>query len=190
MEAEKRRALRDLARLLGGQNVKWALGASALLVLHGIVDHCNDFDLMVAPGDIKAVDELLGETGVCAARPRREPFLTEHFYEYRFQNVDIDVMVGFAVRLSDGRAFRYDFDRDAIAGYMDFEGAQVPLMHLEDWYALYGAMPGREHRTRAIYQYLSTHGVARPERLRRALSQPLPPEIVAGARALLGEAPI
>ena len=60
-----------------------------------------------------------------------------------------------------------------MAGYAEVQGAQVPLMHLEDWYVFYSLI-GKEARADAIAQWWGRHGVEHPERFRRVTREPLP----------------
>lgn len=166
----------DLAKELNQAGVHWGVGASVLLWHYGLVDDPHDIDLMTAEQDVDRITEVLDRLGTKKTGSEQGSYATSHFLEYVVDGTDIDLMAGFGIRHSAG-VYTYVFDERAVTGKALVGGVVVPLTALEDWYVLYQLMQGREHRVRAIGDYLVGAGSAHTELLERALSQSLPADV-------------
>jgi len=147
-------------------NVPCALGGSALLAGHGLVDHVRDWDI-TAEGEVGAIaalfadlpHELAGNSGIHA----------DHKVMLPGHQVEVIVNFAFAV---EGPVIRIPTLARGI-----WNG--VPLASPEAWavaYALMGEYEGearRRARAELLFGYLENHG-ADPEALDLLLAQPLP----------------
>ena len=166
--ALKEKALRRLAEKLNAAGVAWAMGASWLLCQRGILDSYHDFDLMVKECDVDRADRILTRLGMGGRQDTGDAY----HGAYHFDGADFDVLAGAVLHTPEGE-WHWVFDESAVAGYAEVQGAQVPLMHLEDWYVFYSLI-GKEARADAIAQWWARHGVEHPERFRRVTREPLP----------------
>ena len=166
--ALKEKALRRLAEKLNAAGVTWGMGASWLLCQRGILEGYHNFDVMVMESDIDRADRVLTRLGMGG----REESGDAYHGTYHFDGADFDVMAGVILHTPEGE-WHWVFDESAVAGYAEVQGAQVPLMHLEDWYVFYSLI-GKEARADAIAQWWGRHGVEHPERFRRVTREPLP----------------
>ncbi len=69
-----------IAHVLNERNVVWAVGASMLLYLRGIVDVFHDIDLMVCESDVEKLKEQLLPMGVLAPPKPDQQYKTRHFF--------------------------------------------------------------------------------------------------------------
>jgi hypothetical protein len=168
--------LANLAKELNRAGARWGVGASVLLWHYGLADNPHDIDLMAAEQDADRIIEALGKLGTKKMGSERGSYVTSRFLEFVVDGTDIDLMVGFGIRHSAG-TYSYVFDDRAVTGKALVGGMVIPLTALEDWYVLYQLIQGREHRVRAIEDYLVSNGSAHTELLERALSQSLPPDV-------------
>jgi len=148
MDAEdKLSALARVARALNGAGVTWAVGASALLYFEGIADTFNDLDLMIAEGDMPAAAQAMRAIGANALTMSgpSAAYATEYFFEYQLNDVDFDLLCGFAIRRAD-EVYRYPFSGERVVSTTQVNGETVPLTPLADWYVLYLLMPARKPR--------------------------------------------
>lgn len=166
--ALKEKALRRLAEKLNAAGVTWGMGASWLLCQQGILEGYHDFDVMVKESDIDRADRVLTRLGMGSRKESGDAYHAA----YHFDGADFDVMAGAVLHTPEGE-WHWVFDESAVAGYAEVQGAQVPLMHLEDWYVFYSLI-GKEARADAIAQWWVRHGVEHPERFRRVTREPLP----------------
>lgn len=168
--------LKKIAGLFNQNGVCWALGASMLLHYKGLAAQPQDIDLMVAPEDASLADRLLCSLGQKQPPSPHAAYGTRHFYEYKIDGIDIDLMAGFAIFHSTG-SYKYRLDKTQFE-YMTLDGVSIPLCPLEDWLVLYALMPNRHAKVEAVRQYLAKNG-ARAEVVRTRLQEPLPPEVKA-----------
>lgn len=91
-------------------------------------------------------------------------YSTKFFYEYTIDNIDIDVMSGFAINHSDG-IFEYIFDSKSISNFKTINGIKIPFTSLEDWYVIYQLIPNREYKVEMIEKYLLSNKINHPELL-------------------------
>jgi hypothetical protein len=157
-EQEKISALAKAARELNAAGITWAVGASALLYLEGIVPTFNDLDLLIANGQLANAKNAMLAAGATElpASPPNPGFSSAGFLEFRIDGVDFDLLEGFAVR-SGSEVYTYSFHADRIGAVWDAAGVPVPLCPLADWFVLYQLMPGRQKKAKLIAQYLLSH---------------------------------
>ena len=157
-EQAKLAALARVARALNDRGVTWAVGASAMLYLEGVVTTFNDIDLILAEDDLPTAQAAMLSAGATALPPAPpvSAYRSVFFSEYQLDDVDFDLLCGFTVRRGDA-AYRYPFGKDRIANVTELSGTPVPLCALADWYVLYLLMPGRSHKARLIADYLTAH---------------------------------
>lgn len=77
---KKLNVLTKIAHGLNERNVVWAVGASMLLYLRGIVDVFHDIDLMVCESDVEKLKEQLLPMGVLAPPKPDQQYKTRHFF--------------------------------------------------------------------------------------------------------------
>jgi len=183
-------ALAKAARELNDSGAVWAVGASALMYLEGDAETFGDLDLLIGQGWMDAARQALRTAGAqeLAPRPPSDVYLTEQFCECRLDQVDFDLLCGFAVR-REGVAYRYPFEARRIVKTVAVLGENVPLSPPADWYVLYRLMPDHGDKADVIARRLA----ARPREewapwLEEWLSGPLPDELRWRVRALLESA--
>ncbi|NLI21624.1 MAG: hypothetical protein GX418_08770 [Clostridiales bacterium] len=185
-EDTRLQALARVARALNGARVTWALGASAMLRLEGIVPDFHDFDLLVTPGDADAARRALLALGAQEAPPLPPSgtYATALFREYRMCGEDFDLLCDFAVRRG-GVAYRYPFGPERVTRSVPVGGEPVPLSPVADWFVLYLLMPGRAGQAETVARWLTAH--PDPQSLAwldRWLDGPLPEDVRAQSEAL------
>lgn len=171
--AEWSENLSALAAKLNALNIVWAAGASSVLYEHGLVGVVNDLDVLVQMEDVQRLDQYLAPFAVGAPEKEHPKYKTAFFREYRMNNVDIDVIAGFAIA-HDAGIYHYRFDREAIDRVAVLNGVGVPIAAIEDWYVLYQLMEGKETKVDLIEDHFQANGIEAPYRLVAALEQPLP----------------
>jgi len=169
---------------LNKSNIIWGVGASILLNQFGLIEKPNDIDIFIDVKDIKKADEILKSIGKKKKREKTSIYLTEYFYEYLINEVDIDVMAGFAVNHISG-VFKYTFDNDSISEFKTINGVNIPFTSLEDWYVIYQLIPNREIKVNMIEKYLLVNGIKNPNLLERSLRGNLPIEVTKRIKTLL-----
>ena len=176
--SEKEEVLLKIANLLNESEVFWGVGASLLLVFHGIVHHYNDIDLIVAERDIEKADEILSSLGRKKVREPTETYATGYFYEYVIDGVEIDVMCNFKICRED-ITYLYDFDCDYELEFVRVKDIDIALTRIEDWYLLYMLMPNREKRIAQIERYFEEEGIVSKECFKEIIKPGLPKDIKA-----------
>lgn len=176
-----REGLLGLVARLDAEGIPWALGGSALLAAHGLVDRVNDWDVQVthAPEPLRflfaGVPHTFFEHGGCHAD-----------WKLSFETERTELIPHFAFFAPYG-VVRIPLHRTRV-----WNG--LPIASPEGWACAYWLM-GRydEHEQRArralraelLFAWLETHG-ADATRVQELLAEPLPPELAARMRALIG----
>lgn len=145
-----------IAHGLNERNVVWAVGASMLLYLRGIVDVFHDIDLMVCESDVEKLKEQLLPMGVLAPPKPDQQYKTRHFLEFVIQGVDVDVIAGFVI-VKDGRDYDCPFGPEQIEEYLQLNGETIPLQSLRDWRRYYELM-GRTSKVEIIDRSIPVDG--------------------------------
>ena len=92
---EKEKKLRVLAKLaaeLNESDILWAVGASAMLCLRGIVHEFRDIDLLVCEEDIDVAREILLRHGTLLPAKEDDRFGSRHFLQFDVNGVEIDLI--------------------------------------------------------------------------------------------------
>jgi hypothetical protein len=170
------KTLSYIGEKLNESNVKWAVGASILLNQFGLIDKPNDIDIFVDIDDIERADEVLKSIGHKKKWEKTGLYETKYFFEYVIEDIDIDVMAGFAVKHSSG-IFEYIFDNNSISEFKIINDVSIPFTSLEDWYVIYQLIPHREAKVKMIEKYLLSNGIKKTIVLKRALEGCLPVKV-------------
>lgn len=155
-------ALSQTASALNKAQVCWALGGSFMLAARGLPCTIGDIDLIVREDDAEKAAALLGTFCTAAPIKSKAPFTTAHFFKLNCGGVGIDVMGGFGIDTPLGN-FKYHFgERGEELQTLNIAGQCVPLCPLEDWWLLYGLMPGREEKVKMISTFFTARGMPVP----------------------------
>ncbi|MFS0864615.1 hypothetical protein [Fredinandcohnia sp. 179-A 10B2 NHS] len=157
---------------LNSRNIKWGVGGSLLLHFHGLVDDPNDVDILVSVEDVEQVREVFSSLAVAKEVVSKEPFRTRHFSKYTANQVDFDVMGGFAIEHSEG-VYELDFGECSVADTREISGVEIPLCSLEDWFVLYWLIPGKQEKVELLEAYFHLNGLTNSSIFEKALKQPL-----------------
>ena len=88
--------------------------------------------------------ETFGLTGTKAN------YETKHFREFTVDQVDVDMMGGFAI-VKDGQVYDCDLKSSQIMEYIEVQGQKIPLHSIELWRKYYMLM-GRDQKAAIIDQ--------------------------------------
>ena len=91
--------LADIARELNKEKITWAIGASLMLYLRGIVTQFHDIDIMVAECDAERAEQAICRIGKEQPRNGTAQYKTRYFIEFTVDGVDVDLMAGFVIVL-------------------------------------------------------------------------------------------
>lgn len=147
----KLETLVKIAKIINERGYTWAIGGSCMMYLHGIVDSFHDIDIMVSIEDAESSKQELLKLGTLE-KSTPGMYATKHFYEFVIDNVDIDVMAGFAI-IKDNMLYDCSFIKENIDMIKVIDGVDIPLESLEKWKRYYYLM-GRENKVNLIKHYL------------------------------------
>ncbi len=136
---KKLSVLSAIAGCFNEKKITWALGGSALLYFHGIVDAFNDLDIMVEERDATDAKEILITMGIQHLSVQEERYGTTHFYEFLVDGVEVDVMGGFKI-MKDGILHDCSLKTSEIVGEMTLNGQRIPLQSVLSWRRYYELM--------------------------------------------------
>jgi hypothetical protein len=151
---DKLKVLCRVAERFNRAGLTWAVGASLLLYFHGICDTFHDIDLMLAEPDVPKAREILDALGTGHARLPSAQYQTAYFLEYTIDNVDFDVIAGFAI-VCGGVCRRYPLDPAQITGRTVCRGTEIPLHSLSAWLEYYRQM-GRTEKVQMLTRYFQS----------------------------------
>lgn len=175
VRAQMEEILAKIARRMNAQNLLWGVGASFVLFHHGIGETPGDIDIFVAENSWKPAFDMLSDLASRQGDRPSEIFPSRHFAEFSVEGVEVDLICGFRIRHTEG-IYEYFLDEDSMTSERQVCGEAVPICSPEDWLLLYALMPGREKKHLSLLRYLQEKGCDR-ELLKRAMSQPLPPNL-------------
>lgn len=162
--------VQTVVRALQRTGMQPTLGGSGLLLAHGLVDAVRDWDLLV-DADVVEVHHALSRAGLSwtDAADRSGPYATTSRLLLHVEDVEIDLMVGFAI-WPGGVA--HDEPAVRIPSLPAGTWNVLTLGSLEAWLVAYRLMdrPGKPDR---VHEHLAEHGVNR-DHLERMLAEPLP----------------
>lgn len=138
---EKLELLKKIAHRFNEAQIEWALGASLMLFLKGIVSEFHDIDLMISVQDVERAKVILLEMGdLCPPKPEPDPmYRTKVFMEFLIDSVEVDVMAGFAI-VKEGKVFDCSLRADQIVEKMVLGTETVPLQSPLLWCKYYRLM--------------------------------------------------
>ena len=119
-QEKKLEVLVKIAHLFKEHDITWAVGASLLLYFKGIVDDFHDLDLLIHMKDAFKAKELLSSLGEIEIPENNPMFTTKHFYKFKVEDVDIDMMAGFGV-IYEGQEYDLALHEDQIEEYKEID---------------------------------------------------------------------
>lgn len=152
---EKLELLKKIAHRFNEVRIEWALGASLMLFLKGIVSEFHDIDLMVSVQDAERARAILSEMGeLCPPNPNSNPmYQTETFLEFRIDSIEVDVMAGFAV-VNEGKVIDCSLRENQITEKVLLGTEVIPLQAPLLWCNYYRLM-GRAEKADMIEKALA-----------------------------------
>lgn len=165
-----------IAEQLNREQICWALGGSLMLDYSGIENRANDIDILIKEDDIDHAVQILQSLGPGKRGGTSTPFCTKHFYQFKIQHIDIDIMAGLALNHQEG-IYHVSFNRQSISGAILVRNEEIPLSALEDWYVIYQLIPGKIEKADRIESYFKRDGMQYRHLLKQALKQGLPAKV-------------
>ncbi|MBP1949421.1 nucleotidyltransferase domain-containing protein [Virgibacillus litoralis] len=178
------KTLSFIADRLNNKKIIWGVGGSLLLNFYKLIDKPNDIDILVDEANATQLNEEMSSIGRPKEAIRSNPFRTTYFSKYSINEIDIDIMGGFAIQHKEG-VYKLSFKQESIVAHKKINGLDIPLCSLEDWYILYLLIPNKQEKAILIENYLRTNGVKYPRLLEEALKQSLPLEVKGRVKGLL-----
>jgi len=127
--------LLKIARELNENEISWALGGSLLIKLSNINTTVADIDILVDEKDFQKLDELIKKYHFTYISKNKK-YATSHFYTITIDNVDIDIMVGFKIRTTNGiYSFPFKITKEIV-----IDGEKIYLSSLKEWGKAYQLM--------------------------------------------------
>lgn len=151
---EKIELLKKIAHRFNEARIEWALGASMMLFLKGIVSEFHDIDLLISVQDIENVKAILSEMGE-QIQPSSKPnpmYRTKSFMEFLVNSIEVDVMAGFAI-VNGGKIFDCALYEEQIVEKMQLGSEVIPLQSPLLWCKYYRLM-GRNEKADRIEKAL------------------------------------
>lgn len=143
---KKLNILAKVAKELNANNITWAIGASLLLYFKGITNEFHDIDIMVAESDVESIKKLLLSFGKLQPKNPNIKYKTKDFMEFNIEGIDFDVMAGFII-VNNNIDHYFPLEKKDIKGYVDIQGATIPLQSIEEWHTYYKLMDRTEKVT-------------------------------------------
>ena len=150
---KKLEVLAKLAADLNESDLIWAVGASAMLFLRGIVREFHDIDLLVCEEDVEKAKEILLRHGTLLPTQPDDRFGSHHFLEFDVDGVEIDLIAGFVVNSADGKQHVCPLQVEEVDACVDVFEQAIALHSLQVWYKYYTWM-GRADRVKTIEEFL------------------------------------
>jgi hypothetical protein len=161
---------------INNKNITWGIGGSLLLNSYKLIDNPNDIDILVDETNATRLNEMMTSIGKPKEAIRSTPFCTTYFSKYSINDIDVDIMGGFAIQHNEG-VYKLSFNQESIVAKKKINGVNIPFCSLEDWYILYCLIPNKQEKAILIENYLRTNGVKYPRLLKEALKHSLPLEV-------------
>ena len=146
---EKIELLKKIAHRFNEARIEWALDASMMLFLKGIVSEFHDIDLLISVQDIENVKEILSEMGE-QIQPSSKPnpmYRTKSFMEFLVNSIEVDVMAGFAI-VNGGKVFDCALCEEQIVEKIQLGSEVIPLQSPLLWCQYYRLMERNEKADR------------------------------------------
>ena len=142
-------SLQIFAEDLNKHNIKWALGGSLLLYFEGINTTVGDIDILVDENDYTKLLRLLQKYNYTSTTPNSK-YLTKHFISLVINEVDFDIMLGFAIQ-TRGNLYQFPFKINKAIRLKD---QTIYLSSINEWLLAYDKM-GRDEKVKIIENHLS-----------------------------------
>jgi hypothetical protein len=175
-----------IGKELNKTNIIWGVGGSLLLSFYKLIDGPNDIDILVTERSADQLNKVLFNIARTNEVIHYDPYKTVYFSKYSIDQVDIDVMGGLAIQHDEG-VYKLAFNEGSVVAHKKINGVEIPLCSLEDWYILYGLIPGKQEKAILIENHFKNMGVNHPIVLEEALKQPLPFKVKERVKNLLNE---
>ncbi len=128
--------LSKIATVFNENNVLWAVGASTLLYIKGIVDNFNDIDLMIDEKDVDKVTRLLLKLGELKENETSKLYKSKAFLEFCVDNVDVDVIAGFII-VNENTEHYFPLKSSDIQEIVKVNNANIHLHSVDEWEKYY-----------------------------------------------------
>lgn len=148
-------ALDTISNKLNEASISWGLGGSLLLFYYNIVDVVNDIDIIVDINDLEKLYIVLSNFEYNKIE-KSGNYITEHFFEVKINNVDIDIMLNFAI-VKEDMTFVYPFNKDELIE-TKMKNSTIYLLLLKDWLEAYKIM-GRTKKVKLLERFISNSEV-------------------------------
>ena len=145
--------LADIARELNKEKITWAIGASLMLYLRGIVTEFHDIDIMVAEEDAERAEQTICRIGEELPRRGTARYKTRWFIEFTVGGVDVDLMAGFVI-VKDGTDHECPLLPEDITETRTVNGESIPLHSAVRWAEYYRLM-GREAKADMVKEWIN-----------------------------------
>ena len=149
----KLKVLADIARELNKEKITWAIGASLMLYLRGIVTEFHDIDIMVAEEDAERAEQTICRIGEELPRRGTAQYKTRWFIEFMVGGVDVDLMAGFVI-VKDGTDHECPLLPEDITETRTVNGESIPLHSAVRWAEYYRLM-GREAKADMVKEWIN-----------------------------------
>lgn len=145
---KKLEVLASIAEVLNRNGIRWALGASCMLYLRGIVKDFHDIDLMIDEEDSARAIEALKTIGAMRDPKNNSAFQTVCFRQFLIHDVEVDMIAGMVIVNKD-TAHHCSLTQDTIDCTVHILSQDIPLQSLAAWRRYYALM-GRTEKVRII----------------------------------------
>lgn len=142
--------LQFVVEKLNQHHIQYSLGGSGLLFSLGLVDHVNDWDIVVECSKEKLIDAL-DDLQWTEAASGDYPFASK--YRIQIPSMHIDVIGSFALQTSKDQL------KLPIENGAKWQGIDVSSPEI--WYVAYRMM-GREQKAEFLLNYLKANGSNKP----------------------------
>lgn len=149
---DKLTILTKLAKKFAKHKISWALGASGMLFIRGVVNDFNDLDLIIAKEDEKKVLTILRKLGIEKKLAGKPEYCSEGFYNFVIDKIDIDVIVNFGI-LAHHEKYKFPLVPSSVDHSYSVNGTVIPLQTLSEWSYYYHLM-GRDKKVKLINNFL------------------------------------
>lgn len=140
-----------IAHYLNNEKITWAVGASLLLYLKGIVNDFQDIDILVTDEDVTKLMEVFEKLGSLEPSDSNSKYKTEYFLEYIVDGVEVDAIGGYIIT-NNGIDYDCSLKKDQITENIIINNEKIPLHSLCLWKKYYMLM-GRKEKVDLLKDY-------------------------------------
>ncbi len=146
------KGLREIAALMNHLEVLWALGASSVLYFNGHPRMPQDYDIFVRFEDYPRVYQAFKKIGTeIPVKEKGGLYNTQGFSKFTCFSAKVDLIGGFNIFHAEGE-YRLILDEKSVDRVVRVDSEPVRVMALEDWFILYGLIPGREEKSKWAFE--------------------------------------